>query len=112
MGWSERKALMQGTAVRTFREGVTYQATALDTPISIDGVWSDAHIEIDPNTEAPVSSTNPILDVILTDLPGHVPVDGARIVRDLDPAVVYKVIDRQSDGEGMTRLELQLAQPF
>lgn len=112
MGWSERKALMQGTAVRTYPEAVTYQASATDSPLPLTGIWSDAHIQIDPDTQAPVSSTNPLLDVILTDLPGQTPTEGARIIRLLDPSVVYKLIDHQPDGQGMTRFELQLGSPF
>jgi len=112
MGWPERKALMQGTAVRTYPEEVTYQASATDNPVPLTGIWSDAHIQIDPDTQATVSSTNPILDVILNDLPGQTPTEGARIIRLLFPTVVYKLLEHQPDGQGMTRFELQLGRPF
>ena len=103
---------MQGTAVRTFPESVTYQATANDVPVSITGVWSDSHIQVDPDTESTVSSTNPLLDVILSELPGQAPTEGARVIRDADPSIVYKLIDHQPDGQGMTRFELQTSRPF
>ncbi|MFB8829062.1 hypothetical protein ACE0DR_06040 [Azotobacter sp. CWF10] len=34
-------------------------------------MFDSAHVEIDPETQAPVSSTNPVLGVRLSDLPNE-----------------------------------------
>jgi hypothetical protein len=57
-------------------------------------VFDSAHIEIDPETQAPVSSINPVLGVRLSDLPNEpTPRDRVRVRGQL-----YRISDVQPDG--------------
>ena len=57
-------------------------------------VFDSAHVEIDPETQAPVSSINPVLGVRLSDLPNEpTPRDRVRVRGQL-----YRISDVQPDG--------------
>ncbi|WP_455423986.1 head-tail joining protein [Azorhizophilus paspali] len=73
MAWSGMANRMLGVAVRTFAEPSVYWLTdgaepGVELP---QAVFDSAHVEIDPETQAPVSSINPVLGVRLADLPNE-----------------------------------------
>jgi hypothetical protein len=79
MGWASMAQRMLGVSIRTFSEptaaldpeGAVYWLTdgiAPGVPLA-QAVFDTAHVSVDPETGAPVSSQNPILGVRLIDLP-------------------------------------------
>lgn len=72
-------------------------------PIPLRGIWNGVAELVDVGNEARVSTTAPILDIRLSDLPG-LPKDGD-LVEVLGKT--YRVIDAQPDGQGMVRLILK-----
>ncbi|WP_349616931.1 head-tail joining protein [Azotobacter salinestris] len=96
MAWSGMANRMLGVAVRTFSEPSVYWLTdGVEPGVELpQAVFDSAHVEIDPETQAPVSSTNPVLGVRLSDLPNErTPRDRVR-VRDQ----LYRISDVQPDG--------------
>lgn len=104
MGWGQMAQRMLGIAIRTFSEpsasidpdGAVYWLTDGAAPgvALAQAVFDSAHVTVDPETGAPVSSQNPILGVRLVDLPNK-PTN-----RDLVRArgELYKIHDVQPDG--------------
>lgn len=104
MGWASMAQRMLGVSIRTFSEpsaaidpdGAVYWLTSGVAPgvALAQAVFDTAHVSVDPETGAPVSSNNPILGVRLIDLP-NTPTN-----RDLVQArgVLYKINDVQADG--------------
>lgn len=95
---------MLGVAVRTFSEPAAEVDPAGAVYWLINGVepgqalpWAvfdSAHVAVDPETGAPISSPNPILGVRLSDLP--VPPTSRDLVR--ARGVLYRISDVQPDG--------------
>ena len=104
MGWASMAQRMLGVSIRTFSEpsasidpdGAVYWLTDGVVPgvALAQAVFDTAHVSVDPETGAPVSTNNPILGVRLIDLPNkptnrdHVKARG----------VLYTVNDVQADG--------------
>lgn len=95
---------MLGVAVRTFSEpsaeadplGAVYwliDGLAPGIPLA-QAVFDTAHIAVDPETGAPISSRNPVLGVRLVDLPKE-PTSRDRV---LARGVLYQISDVQPDG--------------
>lgn len=89
---------MLGVAVRTFSEeaGSIYWLTDGIEPgvVLLRAVFDTAHIEVDTETGAPVSSNNPVLGVRLADLPNE-PTSRDRVRA---RGVLYRISDVQPDG--------------
>lgn len=104
MGWASMAQRMLGVSIRTFSEpsaaidpdGAVYWLTDGVAPgvALAQAVFDSAHVTVDPETGAPVSSQNPILGVRLVDLPSP------PTTRDKVRArgVLYQVFDVQPDG--------------
>lgn len=104
MDWGSMANRMLGVAVRTFSEptaevnpaGAAYWLTdGVEPGVGLpQAVFDSAHIEVDAETGAPVSSVNPVLGLRLSDLPNE-PTSRDRVrVR----GVLYKINDVQPDG--------------
>jgi hypothetical protein len=69
MSWASMADRMIGVAVRTFshandaRESLVSYIPKSGQPYDVLAVFDRAHIAIDPNTGAPINSTNPVLGV-------------------------------------------------
>lgn len=95
---------MLGVSIRTFSEpsasidpdGAVYWLTDGVAPgIALaQAVFDTAHVSVDPETGAPVSSNNPVLGVRLIDLPNK-PTTRDRVQA---RGVLYVVSDVQADG--------------
>lgn len=104
MGWASMAQRMLGVSIRTFSEptaaldpdGAVYWLTDGVAPgvALAQAVFDSAHISVDPETGAPVSSQNPILGIRLIDLPND-PTNRDRV---LARGVLYKINDVQADG--------------
>ncbi len=101
MGWAEKKAALQGTAVRTFTEAVTYEPVG-GGPLSIEGIFREAFVGVDLGIQQQVASEAPTLDVQISDLGGSFDKDDRYVVR----GKRYKAHDHDEDGEGMVKLFL------
>lgn len=95
---------MLGVAVRTFSEpsvsidpdGAVYWLTDGVAPgvALAQAVFDTAHVSVDPETGAPVSTNNPILGVRLIDLPNN-PTNRDRVRA---RGVLYMINEPQFDG--------------
>jgi hypothetical protein len=95
---------MLGVSIRTFSEpsasidpdGAVYWLTDGVAPgmALAQAVFDTAHVSVDTETGAPVSSSNPILGVRLIDLPNE-PTNRDRVQA---RGVLYKIHDVQADG--------------
>jgi len=96
MNWSSVANRMLGVAVRTFSEpGVYWLTDGVEPGVALlQAVFDTAHIEVDPDTGAPVSSTNPVLGVRLADLPNE-PTSRDRVRA---RGQLYRISDVQPDG--------------
>lgn len=104
MGWASMAQRMLGVSIRTFSEpsaaldpdGAVYWLTDGVAPgvALAQAVFDTAHISVDPETGAPVSTNNPILGIRLIDLPND-PTNRDRV---LARGVLYKINDVQADG--------------
>lgn len=104
MGWASMAQRMLGISIRAFSEpsaaidpdGAVYWLTnGVEPGVPLaQAVFDTAHITVDPETGAPVSSQNPILGVRLIDLPNN-PTNRDRVrVR----GVLYMLNEPQFDG--------------
>jgi hypothetical protein len=104
MGWASMAQRMLGVSIRTFSEptaaldplGAVYWLTdgvAPGVPLA-QAVFDSAHVAVDPETGAPVSSNNPTLGGRVIDLPNE-PTNRDRVQA---RGVLYKIHDVQSDG--------------
>lgn len=116
MGWRELIALVQGTAVRTFANGddqelFTYTAAGF-APVSVLGIFRDPHTYVDTRSTVQISTEQPTLDLARADLPA-VPKQDDTIAAAVPRLAgkTWRVIDAQSDGEGMYKLFLVQTSP-
>jgi len=110
---------MLGVAMRTFNAPmVELIPSGTGTPIVLaHAVFDTSHIQVDPETGAPVSSNNPVLGVRMSDLQSP-PIPGSDIIRvsGLPPAIAwanatYKINDAQPDGVAGATLILKRTSP-
>lgn len=104
MGWASMAQRMLGVSIRTFSEpsasidpdGAVYWLTnGVEPGVPLaQAVFDTAHVSIDPETGAPVSSQNPILGVRLVDLPNN-PTNRDRVRA---RGVLYMINEPQFDG--------------
>jgi len=111
MPWPDMADRMLGVAVRTFSQSdpdgetrVQYMPKGASSyPLS--AVFDKAHVSVDPGTGVPISSTNPVLGVRLSDMQAE-PKKGDRVQVS---GVIYSVVDSQPDGVAGVMLELHKA---
>ncbi|MBO3274133.1 head-tail joining protein [Pseudomonas schmalbachii] len=99
MTWQQMADRMLGVALRTFDEVETHEVAYFVGGVGEGvrlpwAVFDKAHLVIDPETQAVVSSTNPALGVRLQDMPGMPTRRDTVRVRD----VLYRIDDVQQDG--------------
>lgn len=104
MGWASMADRMLGVALRTFSEptadidplrAVYWLAEGVAPGIALpQAVFDSAHVAVDPETGALVSTLHPVLGVRLSDLPG-VPTTRDQVRA---RGVLYRVHDVQPDG--------------
>lgn len=98
MNWGSMADRMLGVAVRTFSEpdsSVYWLADGVEPGVVLpQAVFDSAHIEVDADTGAPVSSNNPTLGVRLSDLPN----EPTRRDRIRARGVLYRINDVVPDG--------------
>lgn len=107
MTWATMADRMLGVAVRTFnenREGAPVEFIRPSLPtVTVNAVYDAAHREIDPNTGAVVSSTDPIIGLRISDLPAMPTNQHQFRIR----GVLHRVVDVQPDGIAGILVQLQ-----
>lgn len=104
MAWNDLSDRMLRTTLKTFSDAspITYTRGATAVPIS-EAVFDENFQSVDPDTGAPITSTNPMLGVRLADLPGGKAQKGDKVTRN---SIEYRVIEQQPDSEGHAKLIL------
>lgn len=104
MSWEDIAQRAVRDAVAALGEAVTYTAASGES-VTITGDFQSQHQAIDPNTGVPFYSTDPVMTVVLADLPTGSPWEGDTVTH---RGKVYRVTGDQPDGDGGTLLELKL----
>lgn len=109
MGWGSMASRMVGVAVRAFSEEpntVYWLVGGAEPGVALpQAIFDTAHIAVDPETGAPVSSANPVLGVRLSDLPG--PPTNRDLVR--ARGQLWRINDVQPDGVAGVTIMLKKA---
>lgn len=105
MTWDSMTESVLDTCMDTFGVGtsglVTYVSKEGPT-FPLRGIFDNAFISVDPNTQAPVQSVGPVLGIKLSDLPRAPKVGDKVIVRD----VPYQIDHVEKDVHGGASLFL------
>lgn len=103
MAWDDTVGAILDTCNATF--GVDTQYSHNGAPaVSIRGIFDAAHVAVDPETGAPISSSEPVVGYKVAELPGD-PIYGVDTVK--IKGVDYRVVDDQKDGQGGVNLILK-----
>lgn len=105
MAWKNLSDRMLRTTLKTFNDAdnaITYTRGGVSVPLS-QAIYDDNYQSVDPDTGAPITSTNPMLGVRLADLPDGKAMKGDQIVRN---GITYRVLEQQPDSEGHAKLIL------
>lgn len=108
MNWKNLADRMTRTALRTFSDNagdtpsVIYVRGGVQTPLR-DAVFDENYQSVDPDTGAAIISDNPMVGVMLSDLPGGAWQDGDTVIVH---GVTYRAIEPQKDSEGHAKIIL------
>lgn len=115
MGWASMAQRMLGVSIRAFSEpsaaldpeGAAYWLTnGVEPGVPLaQAAFDTAHVSVDPETGAPVSTNKPVLGVRVIDLPNE-PTNRDRVRA---RGVLYKISDVQPDGVAGVTIILQKA---
>ena len=102
-GWDELAAMVGGAARDAFGTTVIYRPESGD-PVTITAIFHAEHAEAGLAGGVPVTTTAPVLDVLLSDL-GVEPEEGDSVTL---AGCDYRVVDILGDGMGGAKLILHL----
>ena len=105
-GWDDLAAMVGGAARDAFGTTVLYRPESGD-PVTITAIFHAEHAEAGLAGGVPVTTTAPVLDVLLADL-ATAPGEGDTLTVDGSD---YRVVDVRADGMGGAKLILHRAQP-
>lgn len=102
MTWQAAVNRILDASNRVFGESVIYTPDG-GQPFSITGIFDVAHIEVDPDTGAAVTSAEPVLGLKRDDLAAEPKPRDSVTVR----GIQYRIVDKQPDGQGGINLILK-----
>ena len=105
-GWDDLAAMVGGAARDAFGTTVLYRPHGGD-PVTIAAIFHAEHAEAGLAGGVPVTTTAPVLDVLLADLPVEPEEGDTLTVAGSD----YRVVDIRTDGMGVAKLILHRVQP-
>lgn len=101
--WAGAVDRLLGAALREFEaESVTF-TPAGGPPIVVRGIFNNVWREVDPGTDAIISTNQPNLGIRLSDFGTRPPRDGDTVTVN---GIAYRVSDPQEDGEGGCKILL------
>ena len=100
-GWDDLAAMVGGAARDAFATTVLYRLEG-GAPITIAAIFHAEHAEAGLAGGVPVTTTAPVLDVLLADLAGE-PEEGDSVTL---AGCDYRVVDIRGDGMGGAKLIL------
>ena len=101
MSWLNTCGLVLGNCLTTFGEDIVYTPKG-QPAVNMTGIFDDLYESVDPNTNAIITSQQPIVGIKDADL-GQTPrQDDQVFVR----GILYRVKEVQTDGQGGSRLFL------
>lgn len=103
MDWEATALRAQRRILAKLGEDVTYTSAA-GVSVTVRGLFEEQHQSVDPETGVPIYSVNPVLTVVVEDLPEGCPGPGDTMTR---KGRTYRVAGSQPDGNGGTLLELK-----
>lgn len=101
MSWSDQVAGLNDAVMDCLGDSVTVSHEAVT--VAVEGIFSRVHQEVDPDTGAPISVSQPTLGVRLSDLPFAPEADLTEVTAE---GSTFLVRDIQLDGQGMAILVL------
>lgn len=105
MTWDSMTESVLDTCMDTFgvgRSGLVTYVSKEGPSFQVRGIFDNAFVSLDPNTQAPVQSVAPVLGIKLSDLPRSPKVGDKVIVRD----VQYQIDHVEKDVHGGASLIL------
>lgn len=96
MAWADTVGCILDTCNDVFGVATMYSFNGT-TAVPVQGVFDAAHVSVDPETGAPISSSEPVVGYKVADLPAD-PVYGTATVE--VAGTLYRVVDDQKDGQG------------
>ena len=105
-GWEDLAAMVGGAARDAFATTVLYRPEG-GAPIAIAAIFHAEHAEAGLAGGVPVTTTAPVLDLLLADLAVE-PEEGDTLTVDDND---YRVVDVRADGMGGAKLILHRVQP-
>ena len=105
-GWDDLAAMVGSAARDAFGTTVLYRPQVGD-PVTITAIFHAEHAEAGLAGGVPVTTTAPVLDVLLADLPAEPEEGDTLTVTGTD----YRVVDIRTDGMGGAKLILHRVQP-
>ena len=105
-GCDDLAAVVGGAARDAFGTTVLYRPQVGD-PVTITAIFHAEHAEAGLAGGVPVTTTAPVLDVLLADLPAE-PEEGDTLTV---TCTDYRVVDIRTDGMGVAKLILHRVQP-
>ena len=105
-GWDDLAAMVGSAARDAFATTVLYRPQ-VGEPVTIAAIFHAEHAEAGLAGGVPVTTTAPVLDVLLADLPVEPEEGDTLTVAGSD----YRVVDIRTDGMGGAKLILHRVQP-
>ena len=101
-GFEDMTKSMSAVVFSTLGETVTVHREG-EPPVAVTGLFLAEHESVDVRAGVPVSTVQPVLELVSSDLPGPIE-EGDRVtVQGRD----YLVVDMRPDGHGHIKLALQ-----
>lgn len=101
MSWLETCGVVLGHCLTSFGEDIVYRPKN-QAAVNMTGIFDELYEAVDPNTNAIVTSRQPILGIRDSDLGKTPRQDDQVFVR----GILYRVKEVESDGQGGSRLYL------
>ena len=100
--FSELTRSMSAIVLTTFGEPVVFHLEGQPEALTRRAIFTAMHQDVDTRSGVPVSSTQPMLEVRLVDLPA-LPTQGDAVTVQ---GALYLIVDVQPDGHGFLKLML------
>ena len=104
MSWKDLTKAAISACLNAFgnSETVEYKAAAVGWWVEIRGIFDRNYIEVDPDTGAEVTTNQPMIGVLLEELPNGRAEEGDQVR--INGTEVFDVWDSQEDGQGAATL--------